>query len=212
MARPPFHAMVALRGVVALMVGIVVAAVLLPVLSVAAALLAGWAVAALTAAVWALLVVWPMDAAATRAHATAEDPGHRASRVIALLGSLASIGAVAVVLTQRRAASGTEALVLAGIALASVIASWLLIQTVYMLRIADTYYHEPVGGIMFNQTEDPAYTDFAYVSFGVGLAYQIADTNLTRNDMRRVVIAQSLLGYLFGAVILGTVINLLAGL
>jgi len=30
--------------------------------------------------------------------------------------------------------------------------------------------------------------------------------------MRRIVIGQSLLGYLFGAVILGTVINLLAGL
>lgn len=212
MSRPALHTTVLLRGIVGLAVGVAVALALLPVLSVVAALLAGWAAAALTAAVWALVVVWPMDAAATRSHATAEDPGRRSSRAIALLGSLASIGAVAVVLTQHRSATGVMAFVLAGIALASIVSSWLLIQTVYILRIADTYYSEPVGGIMFNQDEDPTYTDFAYVSFGVGLAYQIADTNLTRNDMRRVVIAQSLLGYLFGAVILGTVINLLAGL
>lgn len=81
-----------------------------------------------------------------------------------------------------------------------------------MLRMAHVFYAAPVGGITFNQDADPCYTDFAYVSFGVGLTYQIADTDVTSNEMRRIVIAQSLLGYLFGAVILASVINLVAGL
>jgi len=210
MVAPAWHARIALRGVIALIVGVIVGWAVAGELSIAAALLAGWGAASLTAAVWSLLVLWRMDAAATRAHATAEDPGRRTSRVIALLGSVASIAAVVVVLTQHHDANGAAAFALAGIALASVAASWLVIQTMYVLRLADEFYSDPVGGIEF--AEAPAYTDFIYVSFGVGLTYQVADTNLTTNRMRRIVIGQSLLGYLFGAVILGTVINLLAGL
>ena len=210
MAAPAWHARVALRGIAALVVGGLVCAALTRWLGLAAALLAGWGVAALLAAGWSLLVVWPMDAARTRAHATGEDPGRRTSRGIALVGSTASIAAVVVVLIEHGSASGVRAVALAGIALMSVAASWLVIQTTYVLRLADEFYSDPVGGIEF--AEDPAYTDFVYVSFGVGLTYQVADTNLTTNRMRRIVIGQSLLGYLFGAVILGTVINLLAGL
>ncbi|HWT34353.1 MAG TPA: DUF1345 domain-containing protein [Microbacterium sp.] len=180
-------------------------------LGIAAGLVAAWGVLATVNVTWVLVLVWGMDAAQTRAHATAEDPGRRTARVIATIGSIASLAAVAVVLIQTKNEPVVESLVLALIALGSVAASWALIQTDYMLRLAHVYYTEPVGGIQFNQDEDPMYTDFAYVSFGVGLAYQIADTNLTRNDVRRVVIAQSLLGYLFGAVILASVVNLMAG-
>ena len=41
---------------------------------------------------------------------------------------------------------------------------------------------------------------------------QVADTNVTRNVIRRIVIAQTLLAYLFGAGILAVAINLVAGL
>ena len=82
----------------------------------------------------------------------------------------------------------------------------------YMLRYAHLYYTEPIGGIAFNQREDPMYTDFAYFSVGLGMTYQVADTNVSQNVIRRTVIAQTLLAYLFGAVILATVINLVAGL
>lgn len=44
------------------------------------------------------------------------------------------------------------------------------------------------------------------------MTYQISDTNLTGNGIRRVVIAQTTLGYLFGTVILASIINLVVGL
>ena len=56
------------------------------------------------------------------------------------------------------------------------------------------------------------YTDFAYFSFGLGMTYQVADTNVRTDAVRRIVLAQTLLAYLFGAVILATVINLVTGL
>lgn len=74
------------------------------------------------------------------------------------------------------------------------------------------YYTEPVGGIAFNQVEEPMYTDFAYVAVGLGMTYQVADTNIQTSELRQIIIAQTLLAYLFGAVILATVINLVANL
>ena len=180
----------------------------------AAGLLAGWGAGAAVVVLWILLAVWHMDPEQTRTHATREDPGHRVARLIAIVGSVASLGAVALVLLQSGRVGRGEGFVLAAIAVLSVVASWALIQTDYMLRYARMYYAgESPGGISFNgDPDEPAYTDFAYFSVGLGMTYQVADTNVRTNAVRRVVIAQTLLAYLFGAVILATVINLVSNL
>lgn len=200
------------RGIVAVVAGVVAAAGTMPLLGIAGALLAGWAALGIVSVAWVLLIVWPMDAAQTRAHATAEDPGRRLARLIAILGSIASLGAAAVVIVEARHAPPLLSALLAGVAVLSVAASWALIQTDYLLRYAHLYYTEPIGGIDFHQDDPPRYTDFAYVSVGLGMTYQVADTNLSDGGMRRLVIAQTLLAYLFGAIILATIINLIASL
>ncbi|MFT4135768.1 DUF1345 domain-containing protein [Microbacterium sp.] len=174
--------------------------------------LSGWTTFAAINVVWIVLMARRMDAAATRAHATAEDPGRGVARIVSVAGSLISLVAVGVVLLQSRDATGAEETLLAALAVLSVVASWGLIQVDYLLRYARMYYSDPVGGIDFNQEEDPEYTDFAYFSLGLGMTYQVADTDVTTNGIRRLVIAQTLLAYLFGAVILGTIINVIAGL
>ena len=203
---------VLVRAVVSLAVGVVVGLAAGIVLGTVAGVLAGWAAAALTSVVWVLLLTWRMDAAQTHAHATAEDPGRRTARIIAVLGSVASLGAVAAVLVQTRSADAVGAMVLGGIAVVAVAASWALIQVDYMLRYAHLYYADPVGGIDFTPGEDPSYSDFVYFAVGIGMTYQVSDNDVRANGMRRVVVAQSLLAYLFGAVILATVINLVTSL
>lgn len=200
------------RSVIAALLGLGAGLAVAPFLGLAAGLLAGWSGFAGTNVVWVALLIWPMDAAQTRAHATGEDPGRSLARLVALIGSTASLGAVAVVLVQTQSTSELESYVLAGIAVISVAASWLLIQADYMLRVAHIYYSDPVGGIDFNQDTEPAYTDFAYFSLGVGMGYQVGDSAVRTNEIRRLVIAQSLLAYLFGAVIIGTVVNLVIDL
>lgn len=200
------------RSLVALGIGAVLVLIVGPFLGWAAALLAGWSAFAVTSVLWVALVIWPMDAAQTRVHARQEDPGRSLSRLAALIGSVASLGAVTIVLIQTRHTSELESYLLAAIAVISVAASWALIQTDYMLRVAGIYYGDPVGGIDFNQDADPSYTDFAYFSLGVGMGYQVGDSAVRTNEIRRLVIAQSLLAYLFGAVIIGTVVNLVIDL
>lgn len=206
-----------MRWAVAAVCGTGVGALAAPWLGVAAGLLAGWAALALVSLAWMLLQVWPMDAAATRAHATAEDPGRRTARIIAIAGSVVSLAAVGVVVVQAKHAPPLESALLAGVAVLSVVASWALIQANYLLHYARVYYEDDgtggaVGGIDFNQSEAPCYTDFAYFSVGLGMTYQVSDTDITSNAVRRIVIAQTLLAYLFGAGIIATVINLIAGL
>lgn len=212
MALTPVRIAALTRSAVAAAVGVVAGIAVAPFLGLAAALLAGWAGFAVTIVAWVAILIWPMDAAETRAHATGEDPGRSLARLVALIGSGASLGAVTVVLIQTQNTSEFESYILAAIAVLSVAASWALIQADYMLRVAHIYYADPVGGIDFNQDEDPSYTDFAYFSLGVGMGYQVGDSAVRTNEIRRLVIAQSLLAYLFGAVIIGTVVNLVIDL
>jgi uncharacterized membrane protein len=206
--RVPF----AIRGAIAIVAGVIVAIGLAFPFGIAAGLLAGWAAFAGILSIWSIILTWPMDAEDTRAHATEEDPGREGTRLVSSVGSLASLGAVAVVLLQTRNAPLSTSLTLAAIAVLAVAASWVLVQIDYTLRYARVYYRDPVGGIDFNQDDPPMYTDFAYFSLGLGMTYQVSDTNVRTNEIRRMVIGQTLLSYLFGAVILATVINLVTGL
>lgn len=212
MTRLAVASQVRLRWAIAALLGVAAAVPVSATLGIPAGILTGWGVLALVSMVWVLRQIWPMDAEATRAHATAEDPGRNTARLIAVVGSLVSLAAVGVVVVQARHADGLDAIFLAGIAVLSVVSSWALIQTDYLLRYARIYYEDDARGISFNQTEDPEYTDFIYFSVGLGMTYQVADTNISRNVIRRIIIAQTMLAYLFGAGIIATVINLITGL
>lgn len=212
MSRVSTRQNVRIRAVVSLLVGIGGGAVVSGFLGVAAGAVAAWGVFALVNVIWIFAVIWRMDAAVTRSHATAEDPGRRAAAVISVVGSLVSLAAVGIVIVQAQQATDAGKYVLAGIAVLSAATSWTLIQVDYVLRYARMYYGDPVGGIQFNQKEEPEYSDFVYFSLGLGMTYQVADTNVTNNAFRRVVVAQTVLAYLFGTVILATIINLVTGL
>jgi uncharacterized membrane protein len=83
---------------------------------------------------------------------------------------------------------------------------------VFTLRYAHEYYTEPVGGIDFKTDEPPDYQDFAYVAFTIGMTFQVSDTDVQGRKIRRTVLKHSLLSYLFGAVILAVLINVIAGI
>ena len=86
----------------------------------------------------------------------------------------------------------------------------------FSLRYAHHYYERPVGGVTFPSGDGadlgPDYRDFAYLSFTVGMTFQVSDTEITRVAIRRVVLQQALLAYLFGTVIVAMAINLVAGI
>ena len=107
---------------------------------------------------------------------------------------------------------GLKALLI-GIAVLSVTLSWAAVHTVFTLRYAREYYGgKPGGGIDFNGEDAPDYLDFAYTAFTIGLTFQVSDTNLTSKRIRRIALRHAILAYLFGAIIIGLTINVVATL
>jgi uncharacterized membrane protein len=101
---------------------------------------------------------------------------------------------------------------LVGLSVASVVLAWSVVHTVFSLRYAKLYYQGEGGGVDFNEEESPCYTDFAYLALTIGMTFQVSDTNLKTKEIRRTALRHALLSYVFGALIIATTINLIAGL
>jgi uncharacterized membrane protein len=177
------------------------------------ALLAGWDVAALIFSAWTWLMMASMNASATAAHATREEPGRAQTDAIVLLASVANLIAVGYVLVRASSAKGSAQDLLAGLGVVSVALSWFAVHTLFSLRYARLYYSGQPGGINFNQpSPPPRYLDFAYVAFTIGMTFQVSDTDLQTPAIRATALRQALVAYLFGAVTLAATINLISGL
>ncbi|OJX64501.1 MAG: hypothetical protein BGO95_08490 [Micrococcales bacterium 73-13] len=153
-----------------------------------------------------------LDAAQTRTHATREDPGRRIADALTAVGVVVGMTTVVVIIVAAHGAGGPIDYGIPALGLVSIIASWLLVQTLYLLRYARLYYRERGHGVDFNQQEDPTYGDFAYLAFTLGMTYQVSDTNIGSRAIRQQALAQALISYLFGAFILAATINVVAGL
>ena len=130
-----------------------------------------------------------------------------------LLGAaVASLAAVGVVLVGAGHASGVLHYLQAGLALLSVFVSWTLVHTVFTLRYARLYYSGQAGGIDFNETGAPDYRDFAYLSFTIGMTFQVSDTDIQSKQIRRTALRHAWMSFPMGAVIIATTINVVAGL
>ena len=101
-SRSPLRSRVLRRGLASVAAGILASLIVVPILGWLPGLLAGWTAIAIVSVVWLLIVCWPMDATQTREHAISEDPGRAAARVIAVVGSVISLGAVVAVLVGSR--------------------------------------------------------------------------------------------------------------
>jgi len=200
------------RVAVSAVVGIVLAVVLVLIGAGRYAPAVGWDVAVATFLAWTWAGIWQMDSQTTAAHATREDPTRAVSDVIVLAASVVSLAAVGFFLLQASSAKGSTQDLLAGVGVGTVTLSWLIVHTVFTLRYALLYYTGPDGGIDFNQQEPPRYSDFAYLAFTLGMTFQVSDTDLKTHPIRATALRQSLLSYLFGAVILAATVNLVAGL
>ena len=177
-----------------------------------AASLTAWDVAAFTFLVWVWGTIGDFDAEETRAFATCEDSSRIAAHLLVVVASLASLLGVGAELARASDVTGTEKIALTAVAALTVVLSWATVHTVFALRYAHEYYTDPVGGIDFKSDAPPDYQAFAYVAFTVGMTFQVADTDVQQPAIRRTVLRQALLAYVFGAVILGVTVNVVATL
>ncbi len=208
------HAPALRRAALVVCTGAVVGGVLQMFAPWQLALVGGWDATALAF----LATIWPIvltsDAEATRRHAVREDNTRSAAALLLVAASLGSLLAVAATLPTAAHQRGWREGALVGVAALTILVSWTVVNTIFLLRYADLH-HRPHGrGIDFNGPpgEQPTYVDFAYVSFTIGMTYQVSDTDIRDPRIRRTIIVHGLLSYLFGVVIVAGAINVIAGL
>ncbi len=193
-------------------VGALAAAVALLLGWQALAPLVGWDAAAAVFICWVVTLVSRAGQAETEQLAGAEDSSGPVADVVLLAAAVASLVGVGVLLTQGAAKGVPSPSVAIAVGLVTVVLSWAVVHLIFTIRYARLYYAAKVGGIDFNGPDQPRYADFAYVAFTIGMTFQVSDTDLTDQRIRATALRHALLSYLFGAVILASTINLLAGL
>jgi len=206
---PPAVRPVVVGGVVGVVVGTGSAAFV----AWQAAPLLGWAGAALVylGLVWRTIA--RLDAGATSRLATREDPSAPVADLMILGAGLACLGAVGLVLVKAANSHGGAKALLIALGVLSVALAFACVHTVFTLRYAREYYGRGKGGgIDFHTDEPPDFIDFAYVAFTIGLTFQVSDTDLVSSRIRRLALRHALVSFLFGAIIIGLTINVVASL
>jgi uncharacterized membrane protein len=177
---------------------------------------AGWNAGALVFAGLGWLRIMTMDAAGTRLRAAAEDPGRTLVWILVLGASAFSLFAALVVLRNARQTAGLEVRgLLVALCLLAVALAWALTHTSYALRYAHLYYRdddEGVGGLVFPCEDAPTYFDFAYFSFTVGMCFQVSDVTVSSPQIRRAVLGQAILAFIYNTTIMALALNLVFGL
>jgi uncharacterized membrane protein len=174
------------------------------------AVLVGWVVAAGGLLFWVWRISWPRDAEGTKR--LAEEEGQTRVTDTAVLG--AAVASLAAVVEGLVRSSTGDVVGVATVVLCVLVVtvSWALVNTVFAFKFARLYYSGGDGGIDFGQSEPPAYSDFAYVAFSVGMSFTVPDTQVADTSIRKVALGHALLSYLFGTVVIAVAINLVTNL
>jgi uncharacterized membrane protein len=174
--------------------------------------LVAWDLASALLLIWTWRQVWRLSSSETASYATRESPGRANTDLILLCGSVVSLVAVGLVLVRAHHDSGLAQGLLVAMGVVSIVLAWSTVHTVYTLRYARLYYTGRAGGVDFNDSSAPSYPDFAYLALTIGMTFQVSDTDLGTTAFRRLALRHALLSYMFGALIIATTINLIAGL
>jgi uncharacterized membrane protein len=203
------------RLVIAIVAGIVIGLATPAQWNPVTRVLAGWNV---TVWFYLFLMGWlMMRASHARVRMVAEQEDKSAVVILAIMSVAAMVSIAAIVFEL----STVKDLVFSGrmahyaFTGATVFGSWCLVATLFTFHYARGYYRSPAEqrALRFPDTnENLDYWDFLYFSFTIAVAAQTSDVSVMTRSMRKTVLAQSILSFLFNVTILGLSVNIAASL
>lgn len=179
--------------------------------------LATWDAYTLCVLVLAWFSIVSSDPSAVARNASLQDSSRKAIFVFIVVAACASIFAVGAELGTAkgldRAHLGEHVL----FCLITIMASWVLVHTLFTLRYAHHYYSEGKdgkadGGLNFPDEPRPDYLDFAYFSFVIGMTSQVSDVSISSQQIRRLALLHGIVSFVFNLAILGLSINIISSL
>lgn len=132
----------------------------------------------------------------------------------AIIAAILSLVAIVTILSGMKEFTGVARTAHLALSALTVVTSWTLVPTMFTLHYADMFYSESADNrpLRFPENPQPVFWDFAYFSFTIAAACQTSDIATCGVSMRKVVLAHTLISFLFNAAILGFAINITAGL
>jgi uncharacterized membrane protein len=175
-------------------------------------LLLGWDGAALTYLILTWRIFLRADEAEIRDRAARDDEGQPVLLLIVLAAIVASLGAVVDAMVAARTAQGLAKAFIATSAGATLVLSWLVLQSVFVPHYAHRHFGDgkSKGGIGFPGEPPTSYMDFVYLAFSVGATFQVSDNTILTSRLRRLVTAHAATAFAYNTAILALGINIIA--
>ena len=210
-ATPAGHMLAHRRLLVCAIVGALAGAVWPADFSILTRALLGWNVLSWMYLAWVGLTLLHADSGHIKRLALAQSESAPVVLAIVSLASVMSLVAVVFELIAARAAGPQHMLTPLLFAFVTVFGTWLLLPMLFGLTYAAAYYGaEPDCGLSFpgaGPGYEPDHTDFLYFSFTIAVTAQTSDVGITTREMRRLVLFQSVLSFVFNTTILAFSIN-----
>jgi uncharacterized membrane protein len=193
----------------------ILAGALAPIDDLGMRILAGW-----NSGVWCYLALalWLVRKARpdqVRETAQVEDENAALVLVTVCVANLASLAAIGVELAGSKGFKPDVQALHYAVTGLTIVGSWLFTGVIFALHYARLFYTHDGNQPVLRFADDeahPDYWDFLYFSFTIGVAVQTSDVGVASRALRKVVLGQSLLGFVFNTAILGFSINIAAGL
>ncbi len=178
-----------------------------------------WDLAGLTYLAFAFRLILTCGADRLRARAARRDDSRLVILTIILLAIAASFAAIAGLIVEAKlpTTATSEKLLLAGLAVLTLMISWTVTQVAFALHYAHVYYRPDAGsdaggGLVFPGCEQPDYWDFLYFATSIGATSQTSDTSIRSHALRRLVTLHAAVSFFFNTAVLALTVNIAASL
>jgi len=183
-------------------------------------LLLAWDLGVLFLLTIILIMMKKADAKYTMHRAQIQEPSNMGTLTLTVLISGASMVAVAFMLNDGRHWKEESANLHLGLCTVAIFSAWFLLYTFFAIHYARLYYDEMDNGstgdykkgLEFPGGKLVDYWDFMYYSFTIAMCYQTSDVSISSAPMRRLTLVHSILSFIFVALVIGLVVNVVSNL
>ena len=196
-----------------LLIGLAVAVVATATASLAlkatTAVLIGWDLGVVAYIVTFLVVIRHSTPDSLQRVSALLDEGRWGVLAVTIVAALASLGAIVAELAQVH--GKPHAGWIEGLAGATVVLSWFFIHMIFTTHYAHEFWRRGTG-LSFPGNNCPSYSEFLYFSFCIAVASQVSDVSTQSASMRQLVLAHSMVAYLFNTAVIALGVNIAASL
>jgi uncharacterized membrane protein len=167
---------------------------------------------------FAFRLMWSCGSDRIKARAARRDDSRIVILTIILLAIAASFAAIAGLIGEAKLPSTgpTEKLILAGLAVVTIMTSWGVTQVAFAIHYAHDFYRpddgDEAGGLIFPDCDLPDYWDFLYFAVSIGATSQTSDTAIRSRALRRLVTLHAVVAFFFNTAVLALTVNIAASL